>query len=78
MTAFRTRIRVDPDHRISGIAPPNAPPGEHEVTLISAPPPMRVKASRRFDVDALPAIELGPWSEYASLRREDFYGDDGR
>jgi len=30
MTDIRTRIRVTPDHRISGIAPSAVPPGEHE------------------------------------------------
>jgi len=30
MTDIRTRIRVTPDHRISGIAPAAVPPGEHE------------------------------------------------
>ena len=32
MTEIRTRVMVGPDRRISGIAPADVPPGEHEVT----------------------------------------------
>ncbi len=39
MTEIRTRIQVGPDHTITGIAPPQVPPGEHLATItISAPP----------------------------------------
>ena len=41
MTQIHTRIRVGPDHRISGIAPPEVPPGEHEVTITLATSPAR-------------------------------------
>jgi len=30
---IRTRIQAGPDHRISGIAPFDVPPGEHEATI---------------------------------------------
>ena len=78
MTAIRARIRVGPDRRISGVAPPEVPPGEHEVILISEPPAGRPKARRRPGVDTLPTLDLGLWPDGQSLRREDFYGDDGR
>jgi hypothetical protein len=40
MTDIRARIRVDPDHRISGTAPAAVPRGEHEVTItITRPQP---------------------------------------
>ena len=29
MEEIRTRIQVGPDHTITGIAPPDVPPGEH-------------------------------------------------
>lgn len=44
---------------VTGIAPPEAPPGEHEVTLIAPPDLARAKASRHFGVDALPTLDLG-------------------
>jgi hypothetical protein len=40
MTQIHTRIRVGPDHRISGVAPPDVPPGEHEATITLASDPV--------------------------------------
>jgi hypothetical protein len=73
MNEIRTRIQVGPDHRISGIAPVNVPPGEHEVTINVAPQP----AAKRFRLADLP-VHNTPWDGSISLRREDMYGDDGR
>lgn len=73
MNALRTAIHVGPDHRITGIAPPEVPPGEHLVT-IPLPPRRRMKSFRLADFP----IDHGPWDNTVSLRREDLYGDDGR
>lgn len=74
MASIRTRVRVDPDHRISGVAPDAVPVGEHEATITIA----RVRApKRRLKVDDLPTHDL-PWDGSVSLHREDIYGDDGR
>ena len=78
MSDVRTRIHVDADHTITGVAPPDVPPGDHEVTITVAPPPGRQSAKKPFDVKDLPEHDLGPWPEGLSLRREDMYGDDGR
>ena len=78
MSDVRARIHVDLDHTITGIAPPDVPPGEHEVTITVAPSPVREPPSKPFDVNNLPTVDLGPWPEGLSLRREDLYGDDGR
>lgn len=78
MNEIRTRVLVGPDHRISGIAPADVPPGEHEVILELLPPVTRQKATRAFNVANLPMIDLGAWPDGVSLRREDLYGDDGR
>ncbi len=74
MIEVHTRIRVDPDHRISGVAPPDVPPGEHEVTITVAQPQLPQK---RFRVTELPSHDT-PWDDSVSLRREDMYDDDGR
>ena len=74
MTDIRTRIRVDPDHRISGTAPAAVPAGEHEATITVAPPRADGNRSRVAD---LPTHDL-PWDGSIPLRREDMYGDDGR
>lgn len=79
MTEIRTRIRVDADHSITGIAPPNVPPGEHEATIsIPAASAHQSAKKKPFNVDDLPTVDLGPWPEGLSLRREDMYDDDGR
>lgn len=77
MTQIHTLIRVDPDHRISGVAPPDVPPGEHEATITLAPVPPRQLPTKKFNVDDLPKHDLA-WDDSISLRREDLYGDDGR
>ena len=74
MNEIRTRIQVGPDHTITGIAPPDVPPGEHVATIIISMPQIPQKPSRVAD---LPVHDI-PWDGSISLRREDMYGDDGR
>jgi hypothetical protein len=78
MTQIHTRIRVGSDHRISGVAPPDVPPGEHEVTITLAPAQAQQMPTKKFNVEDLPKHDLGPWPEGLSLRREDMYDEDGR
>ena len=73
MNEIRSRIQVGPDHRISGMAPAEVPPGEYEATITVAEPP----TAKRFRLADLP-IHDTPWDGSISLRREDMYGDDGR
>ncbi len=74
MTDIRTRIRVAPDHRISGIAPSAVPPGDHEATITIARPGRPQKRARIAD---LPTHDI-PWDGSISLRPEDTYTDDSR
>ena len=78
MHDVRTRIRVNGDQTITGVAPPEVPPGEHEITIIVTPSRARRRPGKRFDVNDLPEHDLGPWPEGLSLRREDLYDEDGR
>jgi hypothetical protein len=75
MNEIRTRIRVGPDHRISGTAPAEVPPGEHEVTI--SVPPSSAKPFRLADLPLHDAPGDAPWDGSISLRREDMYADDG-
>ncbi|HEY8874381.1 MAG TPA: hypothetical protein VIM52_15210 [Stellaceae bacterium] len=77
LSDVHTRIHVAADHTITGVAPPDVPPGDREIT-IALPPLARQPAKKPFDVNDLPEHDLGPWPEGLSLRREDMYGDDGR
>ena len=70
MTAIRTLIRVASDHSITGTAPAALPPGEHEVIVM-------LPALLRYRVADLP-VHPSAWDDRMSLRREDFYADDGR
>ena len=78
MSAVRIRIRVDPDHGITGVAPPEVPPGEHEALVTLDRNSIRHPPSKPFDVNSLPSHDLGPWPPGLSLRREDLYDEDGR
>ena len=76
MTVITTRLIVAADGAISTATP--LPAGEHAATVTVHDRPARQLPVLPFDVDALPTIDLGPWPEGVSLRREDLYGDDGR
>lgn len=75
MSTIRMRIHVAADHTVSGVAPADLPPGDHEV-LASAGPAV-TPPSKPFRMAEFP-IDHGPWDDSLSLRREDMYGDDGR
>jgi hypothetical protein len=74
MNEIRTRIQVAPDHTITGMAPPDAPPGEHVAIITIPTPPIPEKLSRVADLQ----VHDTRWDGSISLRREDMYGDDGR
>jgi hypothetical protein len=74
MAEIRTRIQVAPDHTITGVAPPDVPPGEHVAIITISTPPIPEKRSRVAD---LPVHDT-PRDGSISLRREGMYGDDGR
>jgi hypothetical protein len=78
MQEIRTRVHVAADRSITGLAPSDVPPGEHEAMIIVTVAPVRQDAKKPFSVDELPSHDLGPWPEGLSLRREDMYGDEGR
>ena len=74
MTAITTRLIVTPDGAISTTTPLAA--GEYTARL--EVPDQPAPPTPPADLDDLPTLDLGPWPEGLSLRREDMYGDDGR
>jgi hypothetical protein len=78
MHELRARIHVNADRMITGVAPLEVPPGEHEVTITVITSRARRRPRKSFDVNDLPEHDLGPWPEGLSLRREDLYDEDGR
>lgn len=75
MTVINTRIIVGPDGAISTATPLAA--GEY-LARIEIPEQPAPHPTLPTDMDDLPRLDLGPWPEGLSLRREDMYGDDGR
>ncbi len=74
MNKIRARILVDSEHRITGTAPPDVPPGEHEAVIALK---LRRRPKKPFSLAGFP-IDRTSWDDSISLRREDMYGDDGR
>jgi hypothetical protein len=75
MNEIKARIRVAPDHTITGVAPAAVPVGEHEVTIVV--PRLTPAARKPFRLADFP-VDHTTWDDSISLRREDMYGDDGR
>jgi hypothetical protein len=75
MKTIQTSILVDPEHTTTLRLPDDIPPGAYRVTLVIDDQPIGPKTT---DFSDFPVIDVGPWPEGLSLRREDMYGDDGR
>ena len=75
MTVISIHITVAPDGAISTAIP--LPAGEYTARIEVKEQPVR-QLPTYPDLDDLPTLDLGPWPEGLSLRREDMYGDDGR
>jgi|SRR5579872_985537 len=58
MDDIRARIRVGPDQTITGIAPAEVPPGEHEITIELAPAPRRQLPKRPLELTIFPLMIL--------------------
>ncbi len=48
-------------------------PGRHQVVVVIDEEPVQPRVLGEF-----PVLDIGPWPENLSLRREDMYDDDGR
>ncbi len=75
MKTIQTNILVDPEHTTTLRLPDDIAPGAYRVTLVIDDQPI---ATKKGDFSDFPVIDVGPWTEGLSLRREDMYGDDGR
>lgn len=77
MKTIEALAAVTPDHKllIQVQVPPEVIPGEHRVVVMIEENLLPVSKPERWD---FPVIDVGPWPENLSLRREDMYGDDGR
>jgi hypothetical protein len=79
MKTIQTTAMIGADRKLVVELPADVPPGTHEVVIVIAaaggapfgPPPERPHPK-------WPSHELGRWPYSATLRREEFYGDEAR
>ena len=76
MTTIETTVDIGPNRHLAIQLPDEVAPGRHRVVLQIDD---GQSPTRNADLAAnLPRLDLGPWPENLSLRREDMYVDDGR
>ena len=75
MRTIETHGTVSPDGSLSVRVPPDIPAGEHRVVVVIDERPL---VSSAQPLPPFPILDLGPWLDNLSLRREDMYGPDGR
>jgi len=75
MQTIQAIATVNDDGELTLRIPKDIAPGRHKVVLVIDEEP--VQAQDRVLAD-FPVIDIGPWPEGLSLRREDMYDDDGR
>lgn len=74
MRTIQTRLTVNEDGQIRISPQPYLAPGEYNGVLVLEEKPVKhARQPLHF-----PVIDIGPWPEELSLRREDMYGDNGR
>jgi hypothetical protein len=78
MKTIEATATVSPDGTLTVQVPPGVEvrPGEHWVVVVIEE--ASTATPRPAPLDDFPVIDVGPWPEGLSLRREDMYGDDGR
>lgn len=74
MKTIETTAVVGEDRKLTVQLPPDVAPGRHRIVLMVDEPEARAAST----LDDFPTIDVGPWPDDLSLRREDMYGDDGR
>ena len=74
MKTIETTAVIGNDRMLTVLLPPDVAPGPHCILVVVDEP--RVTARSRLD--DFPTIDVGPWPQMLSLRREYLYGDGGR
>jgi hypothetical protein len=76
MKSIQTQAIVTDDRKVTLQLPEEIAPGLH--TLIVVIDDRVAHTASGMSLDDFPIIDVGPWPEGLSLRREEMYGDDGR
>jgi hypothetical protein len=75
LRTIETIATVMPDGTIVAPAPAGLTPGEHRVVIVVEE---RTTTQPDRSLADFPVIDVGPWPDHLSLRREDMYIDNGR
>lgn len=79
MKTIETTAVVGEDRRLTVQLPADVEPGAHQVVVVIGEGSVAAPAKPPDGTEwKWPLIDVGPWPEGLSLRREDMYGDDGR
>lgn len=75
MRTIETTATVEPGGILTVRVPPDVPEGDHHVVIVIEEQPLPDQSA---GLDDFPVLDVGPWPEGLSLRREDVYDDWGR
>jgi hypothetical protein len=76
MPTVTAKLRVNADGSISGRAPAQVPPGEHEAVIVVTEDSRR-RPAPGAQTAGLP-LRHRCWTRHVAFRREEIYGDEGR
>jgi hypothetical protein len=77
MRTVETTATISEDRHLTVLIPPDVPLGTYKILVVLEEPPALIEDADN-GLDDFPVIDLGPWPENLSLRREDMYDDWGR
>lgn len=75
MRTVETTATVGSDGTLTAQVPPEVRPGRHRVVLVIEE---EATGEDQPPMPDFPVIDVGPWPQGLSLRREDMYDDWGR
>jgi len=76
MKTIETTIVIDESRLATLQFPADVAPGTHRVVVVIEESPAFFPNAPTLD--DFPVIDVGPWPDDLSMRREDMYGDNGR
>lgn len=75
MRTIEATVEIPEDGRLTLQLPPDVPRGRRRIVLVVEEQLEERKAALLAD---FPVVDVGPWPEGLSLRREDLYDERGR
>ncbi len=74
MKTIETEVTITAEGQlVAHIATAEVPPGHYRAVVV-----LEAQSIAEDEIEDFPVIDVGPWPENLSLRREDLYGEDER